>query len=150
MRKPTIITLLKADHKTVAGLFDVLDDTKAPGKRAKIFARLDQALSAHAEFEEERVYPLLQARKASKDMALEAIEEHAQIKRLLSELRDLNPADERWKAKVTVLAEDVRHHVKEEESDDLPELKKAVSEDILLSLAEKYNESLAEKVNARR
>lgn len=138
MRSPTIITLLKSDHKEVAAFFEILENTKAPGKRAKIFSQLDQALSVHAEFEEERVYPLLQARKASKDMALEAIEEHAQIKRLLTELRELDPADDRWKAKATVLAEDVRHHVKEEESDDLPELKKIVGEDELIVLAEEY------------
>ena len=54
----------------------------------------------------------------------------------MAELRDLDPADERWKAKATVLAEDVLHHVKDEETDYLPGLKIFVGEDILISLTE--------------
>ena len=71
-------------------------------------------------------------------MALEAIEEHTQIRRLLAEIRDMDASDERWKAETTVLAENVSHYVKEEEKDDLPQLKKIVEEDILIALAEKY------------
>lgn len=115
-----------------------MNSTKTSDKRAKAFSQLEQALSVHADFEEERIYPLLQARMASKDMALEAIEEHAQIKRLLYELRDLDPADDRWQAKATIVAEDVHHHVKEEESEDLPELKKIARANVIVSLSEEF------------
>lgn len=52
MSTPTIIILLKSDHKKVSGIFDNLYITKAPGKRAMIFTELDHALSVHVDFEE--------------------------------------------------------------------------------------------------
>lgn len=138
----TILTQLTADHREVSKLFSELDKTteRSLKKRQELFAKLDKALSVHADFEEERVYPLLEERKASKATALEAIEEHVQIKRLLAELRDLDPQDAHWTAKMTVLMENVRHHVKEEESEAFPKLTKAVSADVLRQLGVEYQE----------
>lgn len=135
-----IITDLRAEHREVARMFEVLEKTtaRATRKRQDLFAELDQALSVHAEFEEVHVYPLLTARKSSKDLSLEAFEEHAQIKHLLRELRELDPQHERWMAKLTVLMEDVRHHVKEEEGELFPELRKACGSKELAGLAQEY------------
>ena len=140
MTTPTIITLLKADHREVSKLFEELDKTtsRSARKRQELFAEIDHALSVHADFEEARVYPLLEAEKASRPIALEAVEEHGQIKRLLAQLRDLDPQDDHWKAKATVLMEDVRHHVKEEEGDAFPKLRRNVTAEVLEALAAEY------------
>lgn len=141
----SIITLLTADHRDVSALFERLEKTtdRAEKKRAELFMQVDQALSLHADFEEARVYPLLREKKASTPIALEAVEEHLQIKRLLAEIRDLDPRDERWMAKLTVLMENVRHHVKEEEDEAFPKLKKQVASEDLQQLAEEYEQAKA-------
>ena len=140
MSTTTILTMLSSDHREVAKLFNELEKTteKSGKKRTELFMRLDKALSAHAEFEEERVYPLLEEKKSAQATALEAVEEHIQIKRLLGELRDLDPQDAHWTAKMTVLMENVRHHVKEEEGEAFPKLKKAASSSELVELGEEY------------
>lgn len=138
--KSNILSRLRSDHREVASLFEAIDKTtaRASRKRQDLFAELDTALSIHAEFEEMQVYPLITARKSDKDLGLEALEEHAQMKRLLAELRELDPQHERWMAKITVLKEDVRHHVKEEEGELFPALRKAASAAELVRLAEAY------------
>ncbi len=143
--RSNIITVLVAEHRQVSGLLETLAKISARSvrKRAEVFAEIDQALSKHADFEEERVYPLLAAKRADKPMALEAVEEHGQIKRLLAELRELDPADERWLAKLTVLTEDVRHHVKEEEGELLPKLRSSADAATLGALADEYEEAKA-------
>ena len=140
MPTTTILTILATDHREVAKLFAELEKTteRSGKKRQELFARLDAALSVHADFEEERVYPLLEAKKSSQATALEAVEEHLQIKRLLGELRDLDPQDPQWTAKITVLMENVRHHVKEEEGEAFPQLRKVVTSSGLVELGEDY------------
>lgn len=146
MPASTIITQLTLEHREVAKLFSEMEKTteRSGKKREELFAQIDKALSAHAEFEEARVYPLLEQKKSSKPTALEAVEEHIQIKRLLGELRDLEVQDEHWTAKMTVLMENVTHHVKEEESEAFPKLIKAVPEKELIILREEYEASKAE------
>ena len=146
MPTPTILTQLTVEHREVAKLFAELEKTteRSGKKREELFAQLDKALSTHAEFEEARVYPLLEQKKSSKPTALEAVEEHIQIKRLLGELRDLQAQDEHWTAKMTVLMENVIHHVKEEESEAFPKLIKAVPTSELVSLREEYKASKAD------
>lgn len=140
MPATTILNILSTDHREVAKLFAELEKTteRSGRKRQDLFTTLDKALSVHADFEEERLYPLLESKKASQATALEAVEEHLQIKRLLSELRDLNPQDAQWTAKMTVLMENVRHHVKEEEGEAFPQLKKMVDRSELEQLGEEY------------
>ena len=140
MSTPDIISALIKDHRTVTKLFSQLEKTTARSarRRAELFRELDESLSFHAEFEEAHVYPLLEGRKKSKPLALEALEEHVQVKRLLAEMRDLTPTDEHWEAKLTVLTENVRHHVEEEEGETFPQLKQAVDEEQLQRLGEEY------------
>ena len=140
MSTSTILTRLAADHRDVAKLFAELEKTteRSGKKRQELFAEVDNALSVHADFEEARVYPLLEGKKSSQPTALEAVEEHLQIKRLLFELRGLDPQDAHWTAKMTVLMENVRHHVKEEEGEAFPQLKKAVPASELEELGDEY------------
>ena len=145
MRTTNIISLLTADHKEVASMFATLEKSTARSARTRreIFAKLDAALSAHADFEEEQIYPLLEVDKKNRPVAFEAVEEHNQLKRLLVELRELDAADERWMAKLTVLIEDVRHHVKEEEGTLFPRLRAIADSDELVRLGQAYEETKA-------
>jgi len=140
MAVTTIITVLKKDHDEVDLLFDKATSTKNTDKRRALFGKINETLQVHTQFEEEHLYPVLEAKKSTKDHALEALEEHAVIKHLLAEIAQTDPADDRWKAKVTVLAENVRHHVKEEEQKGglFEKLKKSLTDDELAQLADEY------------
>jgi hemerythrin superfamily protein len=120
------IALLKADHAEVEKLFKRFEKLGPRAKKTKgdIADKVVTALSQHALIEEQILYPTVRERLPDEDpLVLEALEEHHVAKWLLSELDNLTPDDERFDAKFTVLAENVRHHVKEEEGELFPKLR---------------------------
>ncbi|HVF46602.1 MAG TPA: hemerythrin domain-containing protein [Pyrinomonadaceae bacterium] len=110
------IDLLKEDHKIVDGLFKEVESTP-PSKHGPLFKRIKGELDTHAHVEEAIFYPTLKKKgdKELKEMVLEGIEEHHQMKMFLREVAELTPRNERFEPKLMVLIEDTRHHVKEEE-----------------------------------
>ena len=124
------ITLLRNDHKTVEALFKRFEkagDHAFVEKRA-IVDRIVEELSIHASIEEQVFYPSTRSMVPStEDIALESLEEHHIVKWVLSELDGLDARNERFDAKVTVLIENVRHHVKEEQDDYFPMVRNALS-----------------------
>lgn len=140
MSSPSIITILKKEHKEVTALLKQAIAASAEAKRETLFARINEALTTHMAFEEESIYPVLAERKKTREDALEAIEEHAQAKHLLRELAGASRQDERWKAKMMVLAEDIKHHVQEEEESGglFDDLESALEEEDLQVLAKEY------------
>ncbi len=121
------IAMLKADHAEVEKLFKRFEKLGPRAKKSKadIADRVIAALSQHAVIEEQLLYPAMRERMPDDDeLVLEALEEHHVAKWLLSELDNLTPDDERFDAKFTVLAENVRHHVREEEGELFPKLRK--------------------------
>ena len=120
------ITLLRNDHKTVEQLFKRFEKAgdSALVEKRQIVDRIIEELSIHAAIEEQLFYPVARATvPGTEDIALESLEEHHIVKWVLSELDGMDPADERFDAKVTVLIENVRHHVEEEESDFFPKVR---------------------------
>jgi hemerythrin superfamily protein len=121
------ITLLKQDHKTVEKLFKQFEKAKQPAEQRKVAEKVVKELSVHAAIEEMVFYPAIRDRVPdTEDMVLESLEEHHIVKWVLSELDDMKPDHERFKAKMTVLIENVRHHVEEEESELFPQVRKAI------------------------
>jgi hemerythrin superfamily protein len=120
------IAMLKADHADVEKLFKRFEDLGPRAKKTKgnIADKVITALSQHAVIEEQLLYPALRDRLTDDDeLVLEALEEHHVAKWLLSELDGMTPDDERFDAKFTVLAENVRHHVREEEGELFPKVR---------------------------
>ena len=135
------IVLLKNDHKAVEKLFKQYEKGKesasADDKR-KLVDEILTDLSQHTYIEETIFYPA--SRKAAPDTTdhvLESVEEHHVVAWLLSELQHLSPSDETFDAKVTVLMENVRHHVKEEEEEFFPEVRKEMGRNQLAELGER-------------
>ena len=133
------VTLLRNDHKTVEGLFKKFEKAgpNAHKTRQDLVEKIVEELSIHAAIEEQALYPA--AREAMPDASeqvLEALEEHHIVKWVLSELDGMDPQDERFQAKVTVLIENVRHHVEEEEGELFPELRRAMKRKELEELAQ--------------
>jgi hemerythrin superfamily protein len=108
--------LLKKDHKKVSQLFKEIEAASGQTKK-QIFSRLKSELDVHAQVEERIFYPALENREEARDITLEAYEEHKVVKDLLGELASGNAPEDEWDAKLTVLRENVEHHVEEEEGE---------------------------------
>jgi len=114
-----VYELLKKDHKKVKALFAQLEktDESQAEEREELFHTLHQELSIHAAAEEKFFYPALKNEEESEEIALEAVEEHKVVKKLLKELDVNGKGTKEWAAKLKVLQENVEHHVKEEEGE---------------------------------
>lgn len=125
------LKILTQDHRDVEAMFarfEGLGD-RARKSKADVVSKLIEALSIHASIEEQIFYPAVrQAVPDLNDDVLEGLEEHHVVKWTLSELDGMMPEDERFTPKVTVLMESVRHHVKEEERDIFPKVRRAVGQ----------------------
>ncbi|MGW8765880.1 hemerythrin domain-containing protein [Streptomyces sp. NPDC055815] len=134
------IVLLREDHKTVEKLFKGFEragDDDLQRKR-ELADEVIRELTTHAWIEEKVFYPAArEAAPDTKDHVLESVEEHHAVLWMLSELDGLDAADERFDAKMTVLMENVRHHVEEEEQDWFPEVRKAMGRKQLLALGDR-------------
>ncbi|GAA4831345.1 hemerythrin domain-containing protein [Kitasatospora terrestris] len=138
------IVLLRNDHKTVEKLFKAFEKAgeDAHDEKRRIVDQVIEELTVHAVIEEQVFYPAArEAAPDTRDHVLESVEEHHVVVWMLSELADLDPSDERFDAKVTVLIENVRHHVEEEEQDWFPEVRKAMGRNRLLELGERMEEA---------
>jgi hemerythrin superfamily protein len=142
------IELLKQDHRDVEELFARFEKTGASSRarRQQLVRQMIAALSVHAAIEEAVFYPAArrEVRDANDDV-LEALEEHHVVKWTLSELDRMDPSDERYSAKVSVLMDSVRHHVSEEEKQLFPKIRKALG---LPRLRELGGELAAAKTSA--
>lgn len=114
-RATDAVTLLKADHRQVEGWFAQFSKSRSDAKKQALAAQICAALTVHAALEEEIFYPAFLAATADKDLHHEAIVEHDGAKKLIAQIEATTPADEYFDAKVTVLSEMIKHHVKEEE-----------------------------------
>jgi hemerythrin-like domain-containing protein len=119
------IAMLKADHDKVKKLFDQFEKTEDSKIKKKIVAEALMELKLHATVEENFFYPAVRSQIDDEEGIMdEADEEHHVAKVLIAELDKMTGEEEHWEAKFTVLSENIRHHIKEEESDMFPEARK--------------------------
>jgi hypothetical protein len=111
--KQDAISLLKADHRKVEELFEKYETARA--RKADIARQICMELTIHTMIEEEIFYPACREAGADSDIMDEANVEHDGAKALIAELENGSPDDEFYDAKVKVLSEEIKHHVKEEE-----------------------------------
>jgi len=126
--KNDALKLLKADHAEVSEMFDKYENGRLPkARKAALAQKICAALTVHAQIEEEIFYPA--AREAGgkevEDMLNEAEVEHGSIKELVAALEAGSPEDELFDAQVKVVSEWVKHHVKEEEGELFPKIRKS-------------------------
>jgi hypothetical protein len=114
-RTADAIALLKADHRQVEGWFAQFAKSRANPRKQQLAAQTCAALWVHTTIEEEIFYPAFLEATADKDMHHEAVVEHDGAKSLIAEIEGMRAGDDYFDAKVTVLSEMIKHHVKEEE-----------------------------------
>lgn len=127
-------TLLRADHKLVEDLFNQFEAARSATKKKALAAQICQELTIHAQIEEEIFYPKVKAALKDKELIPEATVEHASLKDLIEQIEDNDEEGEMFDAKVKVLGEYVKHHVKEEQNELFPKVKESKLD--LLALGE--------------
>lgn len=144
------IKLLKKDHREVDAMFKELHELgdAASASRRKLFDRIAAALELHTKAEEEIFYPAVkQASKRDKEArqdVLEAYEEHDNVKSMIAKLQETDAKDEVYKARLQVLEELVKHHVKEEERQFFPEARELLGDDEIDAIGDRIAEMKAE------
>jgi iron-sulfur cluster repair protein YtfE (RIC family) len=108
--------LLRKDHEIVSKLFERLESLSGKAKLG-VFQQIKSELDLHTHIEEAIFYPALERANETRDLTLEAYEEHKVVKDLLSELDTAKSVSDEWEAKLKVLRENVEHHVDEEENE---------------------------------
>jgi hemerythrin-like domain-containing protein len=138
------IALLKADHRKVKELFRQFEaaGSRAYQKKKGLAEEISTEIRLHSRLEEELFYPAVKARtdQDGKDLVAESVEEHHVVATLIEELKALDPKDERFDAKVTVLMENVEHHIEEEEEELFPE-----AEEVLGDAIDKLGDQIKER-----
>ena len=133
------LTLLKDDHNKVKGMLAKLDKTteRAEVTRTEGLQALKQELTIHETIEEEILYPALKEFAKTRDIALEAYEEHHVVDAILAELEQTPVDDETWAAKLTVMKENLEHHIEEEEEEMFKQARQVMDEGDLLELGDR-------------
>lgn len=148
--KPDILDVLKKEHREVSGLLEAVTKLELDDPKMRDLAdQIETALTIHATIEERIFYPRLRDRAQEQDERVdvfEAFTEHDLVKHLIALLRSRRKRDERFKAELQVLAENVKHHVKEEESTVFSLARKFLDEDERKTLGEKWRKE-KEKMN---
>jgi hemerythrin superfamily protein len=116
--KQDAIALLKADHRQVEEWFEQFEKTGSDSRKQDLANRICMALKAHTTIEEEIFYPAFLEATEEEDIHHEAEVEHEGAKRLIEQIEASSPEDDYFDAKVTVLSEMIKHHVREEEKRD--------------------------------
>lgn len=138
--------ILKKEHSEVQSILQELENTSegAVKTKEKLFMKLKQELIPHMKGEEKHFYPLLLKNKESKEMGLEAVEEHHVAEVVLNELDSLSKDAENWKAKAKVFAELVNHHIHEEEEEVFPSAEKMFDDKQLEQAMSAYSQEAQE------
>lgn len=140
------IDLLERQHREVEELFEEFERAGegAHKTRERLCQQISDKLAVHAEIEEKLFYP--ESKQGdTEDLLRESVEEHLAVKRLLADLLEHGTDDENFDARMTVLKEQVEHHVEEEEKELFPKVKKSCSKEELEDLGARMDE-LAQRI----
>ena len=135
------LQLLKEDHEKVKRMLEELDATteRAEKTRTETFERLKHDLTIHETIEEEILYPALKEFAKTKDITLEAFEEHHVVDLIVAELEATPVTDETWGAKLTVMKENLEHHIEEEEDEMFKQARQVMDHDELAELGDQMD-----------
>jgi hemerythrin superfamily protein len=141
------LELLKTDHKNVKELFKKAEGNKNEKQQKQLFEQIKTELETHTLIEETIFYPAVAKNEELKDMVLESLEEHKQVKTLLREIENLTSDSEKFEPKLKVLMENVEHHaVEEEEGKMFPKVRKFMNAAALEQLGKELEAAKAKNL----
>ncbi len=133
-----IISLIEEDHKPLKELIKIMKDSGRPlDERRQAFMEFAPLLMTHAKAEEKSLYDFIRTKAELREHAFEGDAEHSIADQMIEEIKRTTDQDQ-FSAKIKVVAELVEHHIKEEENEILPDVKKHLAGSILLELSDKY------------
>lgn len=140
------IALLKADHEAVSQLFSMYEKARSVKDKQTLVAEICLALAVHIQIEEEIFYPAVADALQDKMIVPEAMVEHAGVKDLIAQIDGVDHGGKMYDAKVKVLSEYVKHHVKEEHTDMFPKVKASSLDTVKLGerMAARQDELMAQ------
>ena len=146
VKRKEATAMLRADHQLVSKLFAEYEGTRSTSTKMEIVSCICTELTVHAQIEEEIFYPAVQEALNDHELVPEAIVEQATMKELIAQIKGIAPDGEMFDAKVKVLSEYVKHHVKEEHTEMFPKAKASDLDLVLLGaqMAARKEELLAE------
>lgn len=145
----SVTDMLREDHKKVKGLFQEFEQADDATAKQRIVETALMELEVHAKLEEELIYPAIRTEIDDDELMDEALEEHHVVHGLIGELKKMKPSNDRYDAKFTVLAENVKHHIKEEESEMFSKAEDCeIDWEALCSQVAKRKEQLMAKTSA--
>jgi hemerythrin superfamily protein len=124
-RQRDAVSILRADHRMVDDLFKQYEKSRSETRKQALVDQICKALTVHTKVEEEIFYPAVRGAQKDQDMMDEADVEHASAKELIAQLEGGKPGDDHYDAKVKVLGEYIRHHVREEQGQMFPKAQKS-------------------------
>lgn len=124
-RTPDAIGMLRADHEKVSEMFERYENLRTEQQKEKLAREICQELRVHAQLEEEIFYPAAREAIEDEDLMDEAAVEHQSAKDLIAQIQESSPHEELFDAKVKVLGEYIKHHVKEEQNEMFPHVRKS-------------------------
>jgi hemerythrin-like domain-containing protein len=133
------ISMLEEDHRKMKKLLSELESTTERGvkTREELFATVKDELTVHETIEEEIFYPALREHPKTKEIALEAYEEHHVVDMVMAEIESVPYDDEKWGAKFKVMKENIEHHIEEEENEMFTQARQVFDETELEDLGER-------------
>jgi len=136
------LSLLKRDHDAIKKQLKDLEATtaRAVKTRQELFERLKFTLTVHEQMEEAILYPALKQHAETKDIVLEAYEEHDVVDKVLSDLEATPFDDDSWHPKLKVMSENLHHHIEEEEQEMFEQARKVFDADVLEQLGAQMQE----------
>ena len=141
------LELLKTDHKTVKELFKKAEGNQNEKQQKQLFEQIKTELETHTHIEETVFYPAVAKHDELKDMVLESLEEHKQVKTLLREMENLTSDSEKFEPKLKVLMENVEHHAEEEEEGKMfPKVRKLMNAEKLERLGQELEAAKNDEV----
>lgn len=124
------LALLEKDHREVERLFSKFEKAKEDAEKAELARQICMELKVHTRIEEEMLYPMAREETGEDDLVDEAKVEHDTAKMLIKDIESGKPSDDLFDARVSVLGEYIKHHVKEEEGELFPAIEKKADLDL--------------------
>lgn len=146
------VKLLEKDHRRFERLMKDGEETTARARvrRREILNTLAAEIAAHERKEERLLYPALKRHRDARDIVLEGYQEHHVADVLVGELKNLDPADERWGAKFKVLKESLDHHIEEEEGHMFKTARSVLGRDRLAEIGRRMTAMAGPRKTSRR
>jgi hypothetical protein len=140
------LELLTKDHAKVKGLLEELEgtDDSDTGGRERLYRQVRKEMETHEAIEEEIFYPALKEHPKARDIVLEGLEEHHVVDSLMGQLAEVPFDDETWGAKLSVMVENIEHHIEEEEEEMFDKARSVFDDDDLQTLGKRMTERKGE------